>query len=300
MAEFPQSEIIFSQDPTWTAEMARPEFMDWLSATMQIFGAKAPQSLTISSGQISPDRCMVIVDTEGAAATDDLTAISASDLHVGAVLMLMAADSSRVVTVKHGVGVGGIALSAATDMPLPHDRWLCLRLTGDRWAEFRPHVAEATPSAPGLMPSADKTKLNGVETGAQKCSSILKSEITAKLTGTVAVTCDLSVTGNIVATGNVSAYSDLRLKSDLQRIESALDKVALLTGYTFNVQNLSRRQTGLIAQDVEAVLPEAVHGVSVAENEAYLAIAYGNLAGLLVEAVKELAAKIADIEQRLP
>lgn len=97
----------------------------------------------------------------------------------------------------------------------------------------------------------------------------------------------INVTGAVYATGNVSANSDIRIKKDIQPIGDALEKVRMLQGITFlNTLNESAgRSTGLIAQAVEQVLPEAV---STAEN-GYLAVAYGNLVGLLVEAIKEMA-----------
>jgi hypothetical protein len=100
----------------------------------------------------------------------------------------------------------------------------------------------------------------------------------------------LNVTGTIVATGNVSANSDIRIKEDIQPIENALEKVQMLQGITFlnKLNPDAGRSTGLIAQAVQAVLPEAV---SEAEN-GYLAVAYGNLVGLLVEAVKELRTQV--------
>lgn len=98
---------------------------------------------------------------------------------------------------------------------------------------------------------------------------------------------NVSVTGSVTASSNITAYSDLRLKEDLQIISSALDKVRQLTGYTFTRKDTGERQTGLIAQEVQAVLPEAV------EEGKFLSIAYGNMIGLLVEAIKELDRKIS-------
>lgn len=109
--------------------------------------------------------------------------------------------------------------------------------------------------------------------------------------GTVAVTGNITATGDITATGNVTAYSDVRLKTDLQRIDSALDKVEKLAGYTFTRTDTGDRQTGLLAQDVQSVLPEAV-----VEGE-YLSVAYGNLMGLMVEAIKELRADLAELKR---
>jgi hypothetical protein len=102
----------------------------------------------------------------------------------------------------------------------------------------------------------------------------------------------LSATGDLTATGNVTGYSDVRLKTDLTRIEGALDKLETLTGYTYTRTDSGNRQTGLLAQDVQAVLPEAV-----VEGE-YLSVAYGNMLGLVVEAIKELRAEVAELRQQ--
>jgi len=94
---------------------------------------------------------------------------------------------------------------------------------------------------------------------------------------------NLTASGSITASGNVTAYSDAKLKTDMVQIRNALDKVGALTGYTYTRIDTGRRETGLIAQDVQAVLPEAV-----VDNGGTLSLAYGNLVGLLVEAIKEL------------
>ena len=123
---------------------------------------------------------------------------------------------------------------------------------------------------------------------------------TLNLVGSFVAWGDVSAKGNMgcanfYATGNVSAYSDARLKTDLVRIDDALYRVSGLAGYTFTRTDSGERQTGLLAQDVQKVLPEAV---SEAENGT-LSLAYGNLAGLLVEAIKELAVEVAAIKAKL-
>ena len=105
----------------------------------------------------------------------------------------------------------------------------------------------------------------------------------------------VSVTGDILATGDITAYSDKRLKSNITHIENALDKVTQLNGYTYTLNQTNTRSTGLIAQEVLAVLPEAVHG---SEDTQY-SLAYGNLMGLAVEAIKELETKLASALARL-
>jgi hypothetical protein len=96
----------------------------------------------------------------------------------------------------------------------------------------------------------------------------------------------LDVNGDIYATGNITAYSDKRAKSDIQKIENALDKIDQLNGYTFTMND--KRYTGVIAQEVLPVLPEAVTG----SQETNYAVAYGNMMGLIIEAIKELKEKI--------
>lgn len=93
--------------------------------------------------------------------------------------------------------------------------------------------------------------------------------------------------GNITALANVTAYSDKRLKTDLVKITSALDKVEQLTGYIYTRTDTKARQTGLLSQDVQAVLPEAVD-----DTGEYQTLAYGNLLGLIVEAIKELRQEV--------
>ena len=103
----------------------------------------------------------------------------------------------------------------------------------------------------------------------------------------------LKVYGDILATANVTAYSDKRLKSDIVKIKDALNKIDKLNGYTYTMND--KRSTGLIAQEVLEVLPEAVEG----SEETTYALAYGNLASIFVEAIKELREKILDLENKI-
>ena len=110
--------------------------------------------------------------------------------------------------------------------------------------------------------------------------------------GTTATTARLHVDGNIYSTGDITGLSDARVKTDMERIASPLEKIAALRGYTYRridqQNNPSQRFLGLIAQEVKAVLPEAVHDAP----NGTLAIAYGNLAALFVESINELHAKL--------
>jgi hypothetical protein len=103
----------------------------------------------------------------------------------------------------------------------------------------------------------------------------------------------LNVAGAIVAASSVTAYSDVRVKYDIQPITDAVNKVKQLNGVTFLRNDVEdTRQTGVIAQDVLKVLPEAVRG---SEKEMYR-VAYGNMVGLLVEAIKEQQSEIDELK----
>jgi hypothetical protein len=97
----------------------------------------------------------------------------------------------------------------------------------------------------------------------------------------------VSVAGDIFTTGTLVSLSDASVKYNIENIDNALDRVLSLKGCTYNMvctDNDDRRYTGLIAQDVNDVIPEAVYTTP----DGKLSVAYGNLVGLLVEAIKEL------------
>ena len=100
--------------------------------------------------------------------------------------------------------------------------------------------------------------------------------------------------GNFTATGNVTAFSDARLKENIETIPHALEKVSAVRGVTYDRNDVQGpRQAGVIAQEVEAVLPEAV----ITHENGIKSVAYGNLVGLLIEAVKELKAEVETLKQ---
>jgi hypothetical protein len=100
---------------------------------------------------------------------------------------------------------------------------------------------------------------------------------------------------SIVSAGTVTGSSDIRLKRDVETITGALGKVKQLTGVAFTLIKTEERSIGLVAQDVERVVPEAVR----TDRDGFKSIAYGNLAGLLVEAIKELESEVATIRARV-
>jgi hypothetical protein len=101
---------------------------------------------------------------------------------------------------------------------------------------------------------------------------------------------------SLFARFDIAALSDARVKTDLRPIDDALNKVKMLTGYTFvrsDTDNMMR-QCGIIAQDLQKVLPEAVHNIS---DTNMLTVAYGNVVSLLINAIKELDNKVESLSK---
>ncbi|OIV47208.1 hypothetical protein BK025_06010 [Sodalis sp. TME1] len=106
------------------------------------------------------------------------------------------------------------------------------------------------------------------------------------------------------AQGHWQNNSDRRIKSDVAKIEDGLAKVETLTGYTYVLAE--HRQAGVMADELEKVLPEAVgnsgdyHESDGTVVKNVKAVAYGSISALLIEAIKELSAKVkaqqADID----
>ena len=113
-----------------------------------------------------------------------------------------------------------------------------------------------------------------------------------------------AIGSNIWTSGDVTAYSDIRVKTNLERIPDALEKVQKLNGYTFDRTDVKyddegnptvpARQTGVVAQEVLEVLPEAVRG----SEEEHYSVSYGNMVGLLIEAIKDLKAEIDELKAK--
>ena len=130
-------------------------------------------------------------------------------------------------------------------------------------------------------------------------------------------TYTLNVTGTIGATSNITAYaSDKRLKENIKPIENALSKVQRLRGVTFDWKNSCenigftpefKTETGVIAQEVQEVLPDAVKTAPFNEraikltgvDENYLTVDKEKIVPLLIEAIKEQQAQIDELKERL-
>lgn len=120
--------------------------------------------------------------------------------------------------------------------------------------------------------------------------------------GTASPSYKLHVEGNvsgisIYASHDIAAFSDITVKKDVERIENAVDKVKELNGYTYvrTDDATGTRRAGVIAQEVQKVLPEVV-----SQNpDGTLNVAYANMVALLIEAVKEQQKEIDELKRML-
>lgn len=96
----------------------------------------------------------------------------------------------------------------------------------------------------------------------------------------------------VVSATEFSATSDIRVKQDILTIENALDKVSQLRGVSYKIKDSGLDNIGLIAQEVELVLPQVVRD----NDQGFKSVTYGNIVGLLIEAIKELKQEIDELK----
>lgn len=100
--------------------------------------------------------------------------------------------------------------------------------------------------------------------------------------------------GNGTFTANVTAFSDERLKDNIQTLENGLDKVEQLRGVTYTREN--KKEIGVIAQEVEKILPEIV--LTANDEMGTKSVDYGKITSVLIEAIKELSARVKELENK--
>ena len=163
-------------------------------------------------------------------------------------------------------------------------------LTHDGFADFvaNEHI-DWTAASAGTIHASNYTNTGDTTYTAGEGLQLVGSEFS--MDGSY--TGDFNVDGNIVATADVTAYSDARLKRNVETISNAVDLVNCLRGVNFEKDG--RHSTGVIAQEVEEFLPEVVH----TDAEGMKSVAYGNIAGLLIEAIKEQQQTIENLQKQI-
>ena len=102
----------------------------------------------------------------------------------------------------------------------------------------------------------------------------------------------LHVTGSILASSDVVAFSDKKLKENIKTLDGS--KVYNMRGVSFTRKDTGKDSSGVIAQEIQKIAPELV-----TDNDGTLSVAYGNLTGYLIEAVKELKTEVEQLKQQI-
>lgn len=105
----------------------------------------------------------------------------------------------------------------------------------------------------------------------------------------------LDVTGTINATGDIIAFSDERVKKDIETISNPMEKVSQLRGVTYKRIDNDEDGIGVVAQEVEKIIPELVK----TDNKGMKSVSYGNFAGLFIEALKDLQTQVEELKQEI-
>jgi cytoskeletal protein CcmA (bactofilin family) len=115
----------------------------------------------------------------------------------------------------------------------------------------------------------------------------------ARVTGNVVAFSNVVVSGDITASGDINTASDRRVKTNIVPIDNALAKALQIEGVYYNRVGDDTRKVGVIAQDIERILPEVVSGSDLKS------VSYGNIAGLLIEAIKELNKELQELKSSI-
>jgi len=139
----------------------------------------------------------------------------------------------------------------------------------------------------------------GVYTQSRVGVGITTPQVQLDVVGTTQIIGQVNITGNMNVSGIVTAtdfdsLSDVNLKTNVVVIDNPLDKVVQLRGVNFDWKEDNRPSMGVIAQEVEEILPQLVHGHETKT------VNYNGLIGLLIECVKKQQEEIDELKKRLP
>jgi hypothetical protein len=149
--------------------------------------------------------------------------------------------------------------------------------------------------------SAISTAATVTTSSAASAFKVPFANTTASTTGNYGLLQDSTATftynpsTNVVEAGTFNATSDISLKENICTFENAMDVVASLRGVRFTWKKNGIKTVGLIAQEVEKVLPELI-GTNA--DTGLKSVSYANMVAVLIEAVKELKAEIEELKKR--
>ena len=265
--------------------------------------ASDADAITIASnGQLTLTQTLIgtALDISGDIDVDGTTNLDVVDID-GAVDMASTLGVAGVVTANAGVVVDNITIDG-TEIDLSSGD-LTLDVAGDiildadgAQIRFKDATTERYTFNLDATPELDVT-------GGNFTIHTTTSDADVIVTGNdggsaiTAMTLDMSAAGAATFNNDVTAFSDERLKRDIETIPNALDKVCQMRGVTFErIDDEGHRSMGVIAQEIEKIIPEVVREDS--SEEKIKSVAYGNMVGVLIEAIKELKSEVEQLKNK--
>jgi hypothetical protein len=214
-------------------------------------------------------------------------------------------SNSFVILAGGSVGIGTTSPAYTLDVSVGANAGSFLRGTGDvryhvfstsatNWVGYELRSSNVNSFAGGIFRNnGDNNRVSLYNKNAEAISLMDAGSVGI---GTTSPGYKLDVDGTIRATGDVIAYSDARVKTNVKTLEKALEKINLLRGvsYTRTDSEDKSEKIGVIAQEVLEILPQVVQQ----DDSGNYSVAYGNMVGVLIEAVKELSARIEQLENK--
>jgi len=301
-----------SADPTFTGTIAIPNIANVETAitanTAKATNVSTNLSATTAADQItinSSDGDNVVigeatgfiagllsnVDHDKLAAIESGATADQTDAEIRAAVE--AASDSNVFTDNDHTKLNGIEASATADQTASEIR----TLVGTGNSNFVPVAGTA-----GHFLKHDGTfglpsYTTNTDTNDDVSIANLKTRLAGGFAGNAVTIGDsndvVTIGGSLVSTGDITAFSDESLKKDVSTIEGALDKTKALRGVEFTRIADDSKSIGVIAQELEKVLPELVK----TGDDGIKSVNYAQITGLLIEAVKELSAKVDELSK---
>lgn len=189
-------------------------------------------------------------------------------------------SSNRTLYIGEGSGITVSSTAVSVDSTV-------LRTNTPQSISGDKRFVTATELMFGDTSGGDATLLHG---GSNMVLRVYKGDFNILNNTAVTLASFKQTSGNLNIAGSLSQNSDERLKTDIITIDNALSKVNSMRGVEYNKDN--SHQIGLIAQEVETIIPEVV----TTNEDGYKAVQYQNLVGLLIQAINELTVRVAELE----
>ena len=265
--------------------------------------ASDADAITIASnGQLTLTQTLIgtALDISGDIDVDGTTNLDVVDID-GAVDMASTLGVAGVVTANAGVVVDNITIDG-TEIDLSSGD-LTLDVAGDiildadgAQIRFQDATTERYTFNLDATPELDVTGGNfTIHTNTSDADFVVTGNDGGS--AITAMTLDMTAAGAATFNNDVTAFSDERLKRDIETIPNALDKVCQMRGVTFErIDDEGSRSMGVIAQEIEKIIPEVVREDS--SEEKIKSVAYGNMVGVLIEAIKELKSEVEQLKNK--